>query len=202
MKKQILFLFLLSLLVGSCKNQLSEDEAQKQISNAENFPIIQSYEIPKNFTKDHNSAGNGVSIVVGGDDFEKTKKAIEHFQAIGLLNLTEQQHREESTSFLLGTTIRTWAEVNVLLTEEGKKYLLQENDKSYKIKLWDTDINRVTRIEEIGEKERKADYYIVNKNRTPFGEYFSDKSNIITKSVNFYLYDDGWRIQSNSIKRN
>ena len=108
----------------------------------------------------------------------------------------ETPQREETTQFLIGTTVRTWTSVKVSLTDEGKKYLVQDNGKSYFVNLWETDINEITGIQEMKEaKIAKVDYTISNKNITPFGEIFNDKNQITTMSANFTLYDDGWRIQ-------
>ncbi|HYM92566.1 MAG TPA: hypothetical protein VET23_00355 [Chitinophagaceae bacterium] len=75
--------------------------------------------------------------------------------------------------------------------------MLQETDKNFEVKLWETDITDITGIQETGQEKRaKVDYAISNKNITPFGENFDNKNEVAQKTAYFSLYDDGWRITS------
>jgi hypothetical protein len=154
------------------------------------------YEIPKSFTKDHHSDGSGVSLHLNSDDFEEKQRMIELFKKNKLIELVETPRQEESTAFLIGTTVSTWIEVKVSLTAEGKKYLIKETDKSFKVKLWETTLGRIARIEEMEQlKEAKVDYTVVNTNITPFGEGFHNKDNILVKSITFSLIDGNWHLK-------
>lgn len=196
--KKLLFLFpVIILLTTSCKKHIGREDAKRQITKTANYPAIVDYDFTKEFTKDWNTEGNGVTVDIGGDDWEVKKKQIEKFENMGLVTFEETPHREETTAFLLGTTVRTWTSVKVSLSDEGKRYLLQEDDKTFKVKLWETNIADITGIQEIGQEKRaKVDYTISNKNITLFGETFSNKNEIVSKSIYFSLYDDGWRIQN------
>lgn len=160
-----------------------------------NYPINKNYEIVKGYIKDVNTQGRGVTALIGEDEFKEQEKSIEHFAAKGLLKLTEKSHREESTQWLIGTTVRIWTTVSIDLTELGNKYLVQNNQKSFVVNLWVTDFKEITGIQELEKnKSSKVDYTISNNNITPFGEIFSDKNTVTQKSAYFSLYDDGWRI--------
>lgn len=195
--KNLLFLLLIVAFIStSCQKELKREDAKTMIATSKGYPIPKTFEITKSFIKDVNTEGRGVTAIIGEDEFKETEKAINQFALLNLLKLDETPQREETTQFLLGTTVRTWTSVKVSLTDEGKKYLVQDNGKSYIVKLWETDINEITGIQEMKEaKIAKVDYTISNKNITPFGEIFNDKNQITIRSVNFSLYDDGWRIQ-------
>lgn len=196
MKKLIFSLFIIMVIATSCQKHLEREDAKKMIVISENYPIKQNYEITKSYIKNMNTEGRGVSIVIGEDEFKEKEKTIEQFKALGLLILNEVPHREESTVFLLGTTVRTWTSVEVSLTEIGNKYLVQKKESSFEVNLWETDINEITGIQEMkDQKTATVEYTISNKNITPFGSVFSDKNKVRQKSAYFSLYDDGWRIQ-------
>jgi hypothetical protein len=196
MRKIIFLLLIIALSATSCQNHLEREDAKKMIVNSENYPIKQNYEITKSYIKDMNTEGRGVSIVLGEDEFKEKEKTIEQFKEMGLLTLNEVPQREETTAFLLGTTVRTWTSVEVSLTETGNKYLAQKKENSFEVNLWETDINEITGIQEMqDQKAATVEYTISNKNITPFGSVFSDKNKVRQKSANFSLYDDGWRLQ-------
>ncbi len=128
---------------------------------------------------------------------DETTKVVGIFERAGLVKLSEEQHSEESSAAFLGTTIRTWTTVTVSLTDESKKYLIEETPNSYKVKIWETDIDNVSGIQEKeNEKAAVVEYTISNKNITPFGEQFNDKNNIQNKTSYFSKYDDGWRLKN------
>lgn len=195
--KRVIFLFTLILLVTtSCNKHLDREYAKRQIILSEKYPTSVDYNITKAFTKDMNTVGNGVTIDIGGDDWERQKKIIESFEKARLIAFEETPEREETTAFLLGTTVRTWTSVKVLLTEEGKKYLLNETNNYFNVKLWETSMDEITGIQEIEQdKIAKVDYTISNESISPFGENFDDKNKRTQKTIYFSLYDDGWRIK-------
>lgn len=183
-------------MVSSCQEHLSREYAKKVIIERRNYPIPYTYEITKSFIKDMQSSGRGVSIVLGEDEFKEKEQVIYQFESAGLIQLKKTPKREESTAFLLGTNVRTWTQVNVSLTEAGRKYLVEENEGLYVVRLWEIDLKEITGIQEFTEQKiASVDYTIFNKNITPFGTIFSDKNDIDRKSASFSLYDDGWRIQ-------
>lgn len=197
MKTRILIaLGLCIIFLASCQNHLSREEAKSMITNNENYPKLKTYEITKSYIKDMNTQGRGVTALIGEDEFKEQENAIEHYVALNLLKLEETPHRDETTQFLFGTTIRTWTSVKVILTDEGRKYLVHENDNSYKVKLWETEISQILGIKEMKDlKIAEVEYSLHNINFTPFGELFSDKDEVRQVTVNFSLYDDGWRLR-------
>ena len=199
MKNIILFLTAIVILSSSCQKHLDRDDALKQIADHNGktyYPQKYTYEITKMYIKDVNTEGAGVTAIIGEDEFKSKEKNIEQFKALGLLTLKETPHREETTQFLLGTTVRTWKSVDVSLTTEGKRYLDTEKSNSYLVKLWDIEIKEISGIKEMKEfKSAQVDYVIWNNNITPFGSIFNDKYMTQNRSVTFSLYDDGWRIQ-------
>lgn len=196
MKRQAIFLFLILSILTSCQKHLDRNEAKRMIVENKNYPIKQNHEITKGYIKDMNTEGRGVTIVLGEDGTKKEEKIIEQFESMGLLKLTETPHREETSAWLLGTTVRTWTSVKVELTDLGRNYLISENDKLFTVMLWETDVKEVTGVQERPElKIAEAEYVIQNTNITPFGSIFSDKNTEHQRSAEFALYDDGWRIQ-------
>lgn len=197
MRKLLFLLPVIILVTTSCKKHLDREDAKKQITKSASYPVTVDYDFTKEFTKDWNTEGNGVTVDIGGNEWEEKKKQIEKFENMGLITFEETPQREESTAFLLGTTVRTWTSVKVSLTDEGKKYLIQESDKNFKVKLWETDILDITGVQEMEQEKRaKVDYTVSNKNITGFGESFSNKDQVVNKTIYFSLYDDGWRIQN------
>lgn len=196
MKNLLFLLLIIPFISTSCQKELKREDAKTMIAVNKGYPIKKNFEITKSFIKDVNTEGRGATAIIGEDEFKETEKAINQFASLNLLKLDETPHREETTQFLFGTTVRTWTTVKVSLTDEGKKYLVQDNGKSYFVTLWEIDINEITGIQEMKEvKIANVDYTISNKNITPFGEIFNDKDQITTMSASFSLYDDGWRIQ-------
>lgn len=187
---------MIAAIATSCQKHLAREDAKTMIANGKSYPIKQNYEIVKSYTKDMNTEGRGVTVVLGEDEFKPKEKAMIQFEQKGLLKFNETPHSEETTAFLFGTTVRTWTTVEISLTEMGSKYLIQENTNSYLVNLWETDIQEITGIQEMEDKKTAmVDYSISNKNVTPFGEIFSDRNNVTQMSAYFSLYDDGWRIQ-------
>ena len=196
MKRHIFLVTLLILVTTSCTKHLDREYAKRQIIQLEKYPITIDYDITKAFTTNMNTEGRGLTIDIGGNDWENQEKIIKSFENARLVTFDETPEREETTVFLLGTTVRTWTSVKVLLTEDGKKYLLNENDNSFKVKLWETSLDDITGIQEMErEKTARVDYTISNKNISLFGEIFSDKNKATQKTIYFSLYDDGWRIK-------
>jgi hypothetical protein len=194
MKHSIFLIIGIMLMLSSCQKHLSREDTKKMIATKENFPIKKNYEITKSYIKDVNTVGRGVTAII--DENQSKDNVFRLFANKGLIKLTETTQRDETTQWPFGTTIRTWFIVAISITETGKPYLIQENSGSYTVNLWETDINEITGIQEMQEnKTTVVNYSISNKNITPFGEIFNDCNVSASKTSNFSLYDDGWRIQ-------
>jgi len=196
MKRLFLLLGIVIPVLTSCQNHLGREQAKKMIIETNNYPKPYTYEIAKGFIKDMHSSGLGVTIATGEDEFKDKEQAINQFESIGLLKLTKTPKREESSAFLLGTTIRTWTQVGVSLTETGKKYLIQDKQNTFVVKLWDTNVKEITGIQEFPQlKASEVSYTICHQDITPFGSIFNDRNAISEGTAHFSLYDDGWRME-------
>ena len=196
MNKSIFLLLIIFSITTSCQKHLDRADAKRMIAENKNYPQKQNYNITKGFVKDMNTEGRGVTIVLGEDETKKEENTIKQFESMGLLKLTETPHREETSAWLLGTTVRTWKSVKIELTDLGRNYLVSEDDKIFTVMLWETDVKEVTGVQERPDlKIAEAEYVIQNINITPFGSVFSDKNMEHKRSAEFSLYDDGWRIQ-------
>lgn len=195
---KLLYLLIIVLFAGtSCAKHLTREEALLKLRHNSDYPVVKTYEILKSYIKDMDTQGRGVSIILGEDENVEKEKILRQYENSGLLELTEKPQSRESTSFLLGTTIRTWTLVEIRLTDSGKKYLVAENSDTYSAKLWETDINEITGIRETeDENTAVVDFNLANKNITPFGEIFSDKTQVVDRNAYFVRYDDGWRMQN------
>lgn len=197
MKTYIFLLGIVLITMISCKKHLGKEDAKKQITTALNLPIDVEYTFTKAFTKDEHTEGNGVTVMLGGDEFEHEKNMIEMFERKKLISFEEIPHREESNTFLLGRTVRTWTTVKISLTDEGKKYLLKQDGQKFTVKRWETTVGDITTVEEVEpQKTARVDYVLSNTNITPFGECFIEKGKTISRSIYFSLTDDGWKIKN------
>lgn len=195
-ESKILFLFLsVIVFMSSCfKQHLSRDNAKEAIIKKEEFPKPIYYEFNKMYLKDFRSQGSGATANIG-KGFDEVKDMINFFQSKGLVTTRDETKSETTTAFLFGTTTRTWIYTHIDLTEEGKKHLKSFTQLGYNVKLWDKGFDQITGVKEMEEqKVAEVNYQIKNDNITPFGEFFSDRSNVENRSVTFSLFDDGWRI--------
>jgi hypothetical protein len=193
MKYIILPLIAVSLLAISCKERLTHKRAKDLIVQAMRYPQPQSYEFTKTFTKNENTEGNGVTVIVGEEDFKKEEQMIERFEKNKLIAFEEIPHSEETTLFLLGTTVRTWTQINILLTPTGKKYLLSENASSFKVKLGEWNVNDITNILEFNDgTQAELKYAVSTKGITPFGECFDDKNTSLQRTAQLRFAQSHW----------
>jgi hypothetical protein len=195
--KRLVFCLLIILVAGtSCRNPLTRDLALSKLKESPGYPVMKSYKILKSYTKDMDTQGRGVSFIIGEDDNKEKETILRQFESEGLLHLTETPQYSESNSFLFGTTTRTWTLVEIKLTDSGRKYLISEDNICYSVKIWETGIHEVTGILEAEDRRTaQVEYTLSNQDITPFGECFSDKTQVINKTAFFAKYDDGWRIQ-------
>lgn len=193
--KKILFPLLGIILVGtSCKNHLSKKNASKQIAASKHYPKIADYEFTNAFTKDENTEGFGINVTVEDDESKEIQKMIEVFEKNKLIRFEETPHKEETDQGFLGTSVKTWTDVKISLTDEGKKYLVEENKDSYKVRLWETGLNAISDITEWKSGGATVYYSISNKNITSFGKCFINNSQITQKKINFSKYKHKWEI--------
>jgi hypothetical protein len=195
MTHKLLSVFVLLFTLTSCSKHLDRSEAKKQIAATLKYPSYKEYYIPKSFSKDMHTEGYGVTAEVGSEDARYIEQMVALFASQNLVSLQETQRQNERSAAIFGTALRTWISVAVTLSDEGKKYVLKETPSTYTVKLWDTDVDKVTGIQETEQsKTSLVGYTVTNKNVTPFGINFNDKDDTLQKTAYFSLFDDGWRI--------
>ncbi|HEV7781420.1 MAG TPA: hypothetical protein VGO58_09145 [Chitinophagaceae bacterium] len=202
MKKYLVPVFLILIVLPSCKKKLSKKNAEKQIEMGQ-YPIAKEFEFTKGFSDDYETEGRGLTVVLGEEEFEGTKRILDTMASHGLISFETIPHREETTAWLMGTTVRTWNEVKVILTPEGKKHLLRENKETYTVKLCDIDFDAIKSIYITpqysgGKKTRETAsvaYTTSCKDITPFGKMFGYSENQQNyPSASFLKEADGWKI--------
>jgi len=123
-------------------------------------------------------------MMVGGDKYSDKKEMLDELQTKHLITVNESTTREGECTYL-------WA--GVVLTDEGKKYLLGETDGQYVVRVCEIAFDGVTGIQEHEQsKVAVADFTLKRINITPFGENISQAS--FSRQATFSLFDDGWRI--------
>lgn len=183
---QLIILFIVPTFLFSCINHLSVEKAKEEIIQKESFPKPIYYTFKTVYTKDYKITGGGAYVEIGKTvTYEDVKDMLNFFQNKGLVRIEEAPHSEtEDIGWPFSPRTRTWITVKVLPTEIGRKYLNKENNGSIEVKLWEADITAIDEIKEILGSDystARVDYTVVNKNITPFGEFFSER-NIITKT--------------------
>lgn len=195
----VLLILALAVMVAfsSCQKHLERDEAKSMIAAKKGYPQTHEYDFPREFTKDYKSEGYKAVGIIEDPDWDQKEMAIQNFKNAGLLKFVEepQQKITQASWPFSGENVETWTEVKVTLSDEGKKYLISEDSKSYTVRLWQTDIIEITGIKEMKElKQAEVSYTTGYVNITPFGDIFNNKSNISNHQINFSLFDDGWKI--------
>ena len=97
------------LFATSCKKHLSKQNAIKQIASFQHYPKAENYSFPKKFTKNYNTEGRGVTIMLDVyEDWEEKLRLIEAFRKKELIQFEKTPQREETTAWIMGTTVRSW----------------------------------------------------------------------------------------------
>lgn len=184
----IMFLFV-SIFLLSCSKNLSREKAEVLIIKKFNLPRTETMQIKKTYYVKNYSLGTGfcpVGIYSGSSEnmYSNYKQLIEGLQSNGMVLVKEDKRIENSICWI-------WADVS--LTDEGKKYLVNESDKQYELKTCEIVFGEITGIQ-IQEQFKVAEvnYTLIRKNITPFGSNISKEHE--TRSASFSLFDDGWRI--------
>lgn len=190
---QAIKLLLIITLLWSCSSdKLSRDKAKKIIAETNKLPISETEYFYKYYTKhDHfvnenNEIGRGDMEML--NDF--TNKAL----------ITTRRDTTYKTD--AWGEARPIVHIYIELSNDGKKYLITENEQRYTIKTNELDIAEVTGLQ-INENSNSAtaEYLLKRINWTPFGDYYKvtiphKYPETISRSVNLKKYDDGWRINN------
>ncbi len=176
-----------SLVVGIYR----ESEAEVLIMKKFNLPQTDTMRIYKKYFKsskyvDYCSFPK-VSIYIGGRiTYSDNEKVLITLKEKGLINISEtvEQEREydEDNTYAI-----------VLLTDEGKKYLIKEDDVKYIVKTCEITFGEITGIQMQEQvKLAEVNYTLKRINFTPFGNEGSQETE--NRTASFTLFDDGWRM--------
>lgn len=180
MKKNLPIAILpLFLFLFSCSNDLSRDKAKDLIVQKYNLPQTETVKLGKSYLKKYQNL-NGIYNETG---YSGAKEKLDALLSQGLITIGESQ------SGTIGYGLMFYA--TVMLTDEGKKYLIKEDEKDYEMKSNEIAFGEITGIQ-VNEKSAEVDYTLQRVNFTPFGN--SSSKDIMTERQFFALYDDGWRI--------
>ena len=181
--KIILLALTLPALFGCDGNKLSRSEAKNLIVKAYSLPRNESVELKKTYYISQQSHGWSTALI-SGERYSDHKRKLEELQSKGVITIGD-------TTFY-GTDIDITSAI-VKLTNEGKKYLIQDDGDKFIVKSCEVDFGEITGIQ-IQEqfKVAEANYTLIRKNITPFGENISQRPE--NRRSTFSLYDDGWRI--------
>ncbi|UPT67951.1 MAG: hypothetical protein M0D57_04625 [Sphingobacteriales bacterium JAD_PAG50586_3] len=124
---------------------------------------------------------------------EKTRKSNQNnsefdpFVNAGLMTRTEGPLHTEY--------IEPWFVYIYKLTEEGKKYLIEEKGNWYILKRYETGIGEITQIKDINGPVHSAMVYysIVAKNVSPFSVAWEGTPTFKDGRAEFMKGEDGWR---------
>jgi hypothetical protein len=172
---------------------LSRGKAEELIVKKMNLPVIQTVSLDKQFRKDisfpepwkNADCITDPEVIASRDKYLPMKQRLDELQGKGVIIVSESIDHRDNCDI-------KWAKIT--LTDEGKKYLVQDSGDAYHLKAYERTFGEVTGIQ-INEqsKEAVADYTIRVANITPFVDNLP--VNPTTHSAQFTLYDDGWRIQ-------
>lgn len=190
MKKQLLTLLSIiavAFLLQSCGKELSRSKAKELIISDKGLPYDETVRLPKKYyVRQYNEGGWLPAVGLwGGEKYSDEKDKLDMLLSQGVITLEDIDERLPNGLH--------WVYKEIRLTEEGKKYLTEENEETLVMRSCTIDFGEVTGIqtdEQYGASD--VHYTLVRKNITPFGQHLSQDP--IDKLANFSLYDDGWRI--------
>jgi len=88
-----------------------------------------------------------------------------------------------------------YIETSVSLTPKGEQYLIEEDDRQFRLRTCETNLGEVTGIRKILDNTAIVEYTFILENITPIGEWKKvDLNRKESRSLGFILYDDGWRM--------
>lgn len=190
MKRQVIttvFLTLLLIGLSSCGKDLSRGKAETLIVQAYQFPKPESVTIQKSYIKQSwNDPSSFPAICFVTDDmkYSNVSKMLDAMQAKQLITIVERTTKSGECNFI---------SVVVTLTDEGRKYLMNETDQKLVARTAEIALDEITGIQ-MNEQSKTAvvDFTLKRINITPFAT-----DNVAAPSggqVMFSLFDDGWRI--------
>lgn len=191
--KKLTTLLLLSmscLLLFSCSKDLSRDKAKDLIVKKYGLPNYETSKINKEYLKLWECLykmrdWEGGCIGCGAFPENLTQFQNNRLIVIGQKNI-------QGINGWTGN-LQSWLVYTITLTDEGKKYLINETAQEFEFKTCDLCFGEITGIQMQEQfKVATANYTIIRKT-TPFGINISQAPE--NRTANFSLFDDGWRIQ-------
>lgn len=170
----------------------TSSEAKDLIIKKEGFPNYRTESIKKEYLQSERVLW-GYAKVRGWDgaylDSEELGNSLNYYNNNKLIVVGKKTI--EGINDLSGKS-QFWLVYSVTPTDEGKKYLVNENTQEYIFKSCDLNFGEITGIQMQEQfKTATANYTIIIK-PTPFGFNISQGSE--NRTAKFSLYDDGWRI--------
>lgn len=134
----------------------------------------------------------GLCVGVDAKKWPEVAPIIEELASQGLVLVTREKVEGHNC-------VTTFTRVD--LTDQGRAFLLGEDDSEYALKVSEVDVNQVTGIvQQQGSSFATAEYDLARNNETPFSailafELGSGLSPLNAQHATFVLYDDGWRVE-------
>ena len=188
MKRQFLVkacLILLFFALSSCGNDLSRDKAASLIEEAYQFPKTETTAIAKQYVVKTSLVEPHTPGICRFTDFPMASAMLKAMQDKQLISMSESTTTKNACNHILA---------NIVLTDKGREYLINETDKEFVIRTAEITIDEVTGIRPNKESNAAtAEYTLKRINVTPFA---TDNATAPQGGqAEFLLYDDGWRVE-------
>lgn len=179
--KIILILFSILTLLVSCSSNLSRSKAKELILKANQFPIVETFQI---------DIGDGQQV----NDVQLQLYQSLADQKLLTFNISSQGFSDRIGKFY---------NLDVELTEKGEAYKVKEDSYNigfghrgpiYYMKAADAEFNEITGIQE-KDNQATVSYNLKYTNVTPFGKGQYDNGKTEDQHAKFVKYDDGWRLK-------
>lgn len=172
----------------------TSSEAKDLIIKKEGFPKYRTERIEKEYLQSESvlwgfakvRGWEGAYLDSGG---EELRESLNFYASNRLLSIGKKNI--EGINDWSGK-LQSWLVYTITPTDEGKKYLIDENTQEYIFKSCDLDFGEITGIQMQEQfKTATANYTIIIK-PTPFGNNISQRSE--NHTAQFSLFEDGWGI--------
>ncbi len=185
----IILILIIILYLTACKKELSREEAKIAIIQKNNLPSFETIEFAKKYyVSQYDESGSWLPAVGlwAGERYNIHQTELENLQAKEVITMQDDEKHEDNGL--------VWVFKSAVLTNEGKKYFVSEDDSKYIIKSSDIDFGEITGIQTNEQfKSAHVNYTLIRKNISPFAKRISQSP--INKQATFVLYDDGWRLE-------
>lgn len=186
MKHTLITTFCL-LLLFSCSSNLSEQKAEELIKEKLELPQTQSTELQKSYyVRQYNEGGFIPPVGLwSGKKYNEAKQYLDNLISAGVISLEEKDRRSSNGLHMVT--------MELSLTSEGSKYLIDENNNAFTVKTHELDFGEITGIKTMEEfKIAEVDYTLENKNYTPFAHH--KNTDPVNRSITIEKYDKSWKI--------